>query len=117
MKLYGSLQSRMMEASRPKTPEVGGGVTICLWTDRHAGTVRKVSPDGKKLWFTMDEATVVPQKGGYSNTYTYRTRTEVPEERWSLATLRKDGKWHEGNGLKGRVVCVGFREEYYDHGF
>lgn len=45
MELYGSLTNRIMESGRQPQPEVGMGVTECLWSDTHAYFICDVKDD------------------------------------------------------------------------
>ena len=55
----GSLVNHVMSCGKSPAPEEGMGCTFLSWTDRHAGTVRLVSPDGKRVWVSQDKETRV----------------------------------------------------------
>ena len=38
------------------TPTIGGGATVCHYSDRTACTVVRVSPSGKTIWMQEDTA-------------------------------------------------------------
>lgn len=42
---YGSVNNRIMERSKSKEPEIGMGVTECLWSDRHAWEIIAIKDD------------------------------------------------------------------------
>lgn len=87
------------------TPVVGMGVTELMWTDRHAGTIHRVSPSGKTVWFSNDTV------GGWDHDYG-RDFTPNPTAPMKVARLTKRG-WTSG----GTRVRVGDRSEYRDPSF
>lgn len=121
-KLYGSLNSRLMEAAKQPKPEVGMGATITYHTDRTACTIVSVSEDGKRIETTPDKAirTDLNPDGSAPMTdcqsYRYESQPDANRTAW---TLRKDGGWvKEGEPLrKGQRICLGFRDEHYDYSF
>jgi len=124
IRLYGSLNSRLMESSIQPTPEVGMGATITMHTDRHACTIVSISENGKRIETTRDKAFRLdlnpdgsPQMSD-SQSYRYETVLDGSHGR-SFWTLRKDGGWvKEGESLKGgQRICLGFRDEHYDYSF
>jgi hypothetical protein len=115
-----SVVNWMYGNSKSPEPEVGMGATMLMWTDRHAMTIHKVDLTGavKKIWVSADKATRIDKNGmSESQNYDYTNENQNNPERWILCTLRKDGRWHIGNSLKGTCVAVGFRREYYDYSF
>ena len=122
IKLYGSLNSRLMESANQPTPEVGMGATITMHTDRHACTIVAISEDGKRIETTRDKAIRTDLKPDGSAPMTdcqsYRYET-VPDARREVWTLRKDGSWvKDGEPLRnGQRICLGFRSEHYDYSF
>lgn len=122
IKLYGSLNSRLMESSKQPTPVVGMGATITFHTDRTACTVASVSENGKRIETTRDlaERTDLNPDGSAPMTdcqsYKYTTLPDARREAW---TIRKDGGWvKEGESLRGgQRICLGFRSEHYDYSF
>lgn len=97
-------------------PEVGMGATICLWTDRHAATVIKVSPSGREVTVQHDHARLTNKDGIYGNqTYEYSPNPDGPTE---VFTLRKNGRYtRKGEEMGGTTLHVGDRREYYDPSF
>lgn len=95
-------------------PEVGMGCTECLWSDRHAGTITRVSDSFKTIWFKRDIATRVDSNGmSDCQDYEYKFDPDAPEHK---ATLRKDGRYRTV-GKYGNYVALGWRDEYYDFSF
>lgn len=94
-------------------PAVGMGLTLLGWTDRHAGTVERVSPSGKTFWFREDRA-IRTDGNGMSESQTYRFEPN-PDAPLKTARLRKAGGWYESPG--GRRIRLGERSEYYDYSF
>lgn len=115
--MIGSLVNKIMSESKHPTPEVGMGATICMWSDRHAGTIVRVSKSGKEIDFQYDEAHRV-DKNGISESQEYEYKRN-PDASILTFTLRKDGRWvMKGEPThNGRSLAIGFREKYYDFTF
>ena len=62
----------------PETVKVGDGVTMYVGSDSYAGTVTKVSPSGKTIEWTMDEAKRVDSNGAYTEDQTYEYTSVEP---------------------------------------
>ncbi len=93
------------------TPEVGMGVTVLMWTDRHAGTITRVDPKGRKFWFREDTAIRTDSYGmSDCQSYRYEPNPSAPEE---LAVLKKNGAWRTGRGQ----MRLGDRRAYHDFSF
>lgn len=93
------------------TPEVGMGITILMWTDRHAGTITRVSPSGKTIWYQQDEATRTDDHGmSESQEYEYKADTNAEVR---SARLTKSGAWKD----HGTQIALGYRNEYHDFSF
>lgn len=110
----GSLINNIYSNALPKEPEVGMGVTECMWSDRHAYTIVEVK--GDKLVIQRDKVIRV-DKNGFSESQEY---TYEPNPNSSKITIakRKDGRYRQvGSGNGGSVFSIGFREEYYDYSF
>ena len=109
---HGSLQNLLASnvAGCP-APEVAMGVTIVRWTDRDAGTITRVSPSKKTIWFREDNAKRTDKLGmtDSGQTYEFTANPEAPEHK---AVLR-GGKWKS----KGLSIIVGRREKYHDFSF
>lgn len=94
-------------------PTPGMGCTVLMYSDRRAGTITRVSPSGKTIWFTCDEATRIDSNGmSDMQEYSYKTIEGAPE---LSARMNKRGQYRMKGG--GSVVAVGYRREYYDFSF
>ena len=107
----------------PATAKVGDGATICLWSDRHAGTIIKVTKS--TITVQRDKATLDPNwkpewvAGGFAGhctnqddqTYTYERdlKGEVETFRWST-------KYNQ-YGQPGNLRAIKGRHEFYDYNF
>lgn len=113
MRVFGSLNNRMMEDAKPPVPEVGMGVTILMYTDRVAATITWVSKSGKTITIQRDNEIRTDSNGqSESQEYTY---TPNPNGQLTTVSLRKDGRWKEAKSTT--VVRLGVRDSYYDYGF
>jgi hypothetical protein len=109
MSLINALLGNMVNTP---APVAGLGVTELGWTDRHAGTITRVSPNGKRLWFTLDIATRTDANGmSESQTYTYAQNPSAQERE---ARLCKNG-WKIVGSRNG--LSLGRREKYHDYSF
>lgn len=110
--IYGSLFNRLMENSKPVTPEVGMGATLLMYSDRHAATVTKVfSPT--TIVIQEDNASRTDKNGmSESQEYAYTPNTGAEEV---FVTLRKDGRWKVKKSQT--VVMLGERDAYHDYSF
>ena len=126
-KWYGSVQNRMMEKSTPKIrPEIGMGVTECLWSDRHAWEVAGV----------IDEKHIVIRRMGHKCKDYYAGDWEVfPNPDGEICHLVfRSGRWRDrlwdekyengklvsrkpGRRLGTNGWYVGSAEEYEDPSF
>lgn len=111
--MEGNLINRIMERSVGVTPEVGMGCTICMYSDRHAATIVRISPSGKTLYVQQDDAKVV--KGSAHDGSAEYEYTRNPNYRERAFRWTKRG-WREG-GANGTGLLVGRRDEYYDPHF
>jgi len=97
-------------------PKPGMGATISYGSDSYPYTIHKV--DGKKLWASEDDATMKSGKDIYSGQdYDYSNNNQNNPDVWSLFTLRKDSRWHQGTTMNGKVLYIGTRRKYYDPSF
>lgn len=105
-------------SSIPVVPAPGVGATRQLWSDRHAGTIVRVSKSGKALWWVRDIAVVVSgSEFDGSAEYDYRPDPAGAELKF---TLRRNGRWViEGAGMndRGSGLGIGSRREYRDPSF
>lgn len=120
----GSLVNHMysrMTIGAPE-PEVGMGVTMLGWTDRHAGTIVEVNNKKRYIAVTEDHAKRIDNNGiSESQEYEY-----TPDFNGYRIYYRKDrkGEWrmcfyNENKRLvfgRGGLI-VGHREKYHDYSF
>lgn len=92
-------------------PSVGMGITVLMWTDRHAGTITRVSPSGKTFWFQEDIATRT-DKNGMSDSQSYEFMPN-PDASIQCARLTKSGAYK----CNGTQIRVGDRDAYHDYSF
>lgn len=112
MARYGNLLHQIVSTKSDKTPVVGMGVTVLLWSDRHAGTIIRVSPSGKTFWFQDDKVTRIDNLGmtDSGQKYSYEPNPNAPEQK---AVLTKKG-WKVVRGTK---ILLDVRDEHYDFSF
>lgn len=110
-------------ALTPATVKVGDGVTINLWSDRHAATVIKVT--AKTVTVRRDKATLNPDfkpefiPGGFAahctnqreQSYTYE-----PDEKGEVTTFHWSDKFQR-YGQPGNLTLSKGRHEFYDYNF
>ena len=105
------------------TPTVGGGATVCHYSDRTACTIIRITPTGKTIWMQEDTAVLDGWKpefvsGGFSGhcvnnaeqTYQYSPNPVGPVHR---ASLRKDGWFRTTN----REPVIPGRRHFHDYNF
>lgn len=116
MKLYGSLNNRLMEVSKMPIPTVGMGVTFLHYTDRDAGTIIEVR-NSRTIVVQEDIATRTDtNEMSESQSYTFSPNPNGPKGTY---TLRKNGQWVK-RGIKmnqGGCLLIGHRSKYYDYSF
>lgn len=94
-------------------PEIGQGVTICLWSDCEPATIIGVSPGGKKI--TIQEDTWRrTDDNGMSDSQEYEYDRD-PNGEIHVASLRKDGTYRLAKS-KTRVSLFG-RRKFHDFSF
>ena len=110
MKIYGSLNNRIMESSKGPKPVVGMGATVTCYTDRHAATISWVSPSGKTLKVREDDVKRIDNNGmSECQTYEYTPNPNAPEITYRLG---KHG-WRSNRG----GLVIGHRLHYHDFSF
>lgn len=107
----------------PATAKVGNGATICLWSDRHACTIIKVTKT--TVTVRRDKATLKPEfkpdfiVGGFSvhctnqeeQDYTYEA-----DENGTVETFYWSNKYNQ-YGTPNNPCLIRGRHEYYDYNF
>lgn len=118
MRLYGSLNNRLMERAKPQEPKIGMGATELLYSDRRAVTIVEVSWNKKTIVVQRDNAERTDNLGMTDCGQAYRYSANPNGARY-VYTLRKNGAYvRAGESLKGgTVLLVGERDEYYDFSF
>ena len=104
--------------------QVGDGVTINMWSDRHAGTVVFVSKSGREVHVQQDNAKRT-DKNGMSESQSYEYERN-PNGRVTKYTLRTSKDWKgethyhyvtKGCSLKDGDKLTKGRREYFDYSF
>ena len=106
----GSMVNHVMSGGSQKLPAVGTGVTMLAWTDRHAGTVVKVTRT--QVHVRRDKATRV-DKNGLSESQTYRYE---PDAEGSVYVFRLTKRGWRCTKM-GWGLLIGERAEYVDPSF
>lgn len=116
--MYGSLQNRMQENHVAATPEVGMGATILAYTDRYAGTVVRVYPNGAFV-VQEDHAKRTDSNGmSESQTYEYSPNPNGAEHLFKRVSRgRAKGQYRENGRMQGNGVMLGVRRKYNDFSF
>lgn len=91
---------------------VGDGATMCLASDRYAGTIVGKSASGKTLDWQQDRAIRI-DTNGISEIQEYRYE-RMPNVQIRKFTLRKNGRYIERGGSLHSAFLVPGRREYYD---
>lgn len=112
MAKYGNVLHIIADSRSKVAPKVGMGVTVLMWTDRHAGTITEVSKSGKSFTFQQDDATRTDSLGRTDSGQKY-AYTPNPVATPQKALLSKNGWKVVGAGK----ILLDVRDEYYDHGF
>ena len=107
----GSLMNHIysLASSPPGGPKVGMGATILCWTDRHPGTIVKVTPT--QIHVQEDHA-VRLDAFGMSEHQEYRYE---PDPRAPIIIFRKTKRDYRCSG--GNGLGIGYRDKYYDYSF
>lgn len=107
----------------PANAKVGDGATVNLWSDRHAGTIVRVTRT--TVTVRRDKATLNPEFkpnfviGGFAahctnlgdQEYTYE-----PDEQGDETTIRWSNKY-QSYGRPGNLTLSKGRHEFYDYNF
>ena len=118
MKWYGSLNNRVMENSRGAQPEVGMGVTQCLWSDRHPWEIIAVKDERHITIRRLDAKRT--DHSGFSECQEYEYTSNENNPVYELFKNKK-GRWVIRIGKNGVDNSygwyIGVAEEYYDFTF
>lgn len=110
----GSLVNNVLENTNNNVvPEVGMGITVCMFSDRYAGTITKVSPSKKTFSFTRDKVVRV-DKNGMSDCQVYNYESD-PNGYEMKARIRKNGKYKTEH--TDCSIILNYRDSYHDYSF
>ncbi len=104
-----SMTNYLMAGGKQVEPTVGVGATMCAWTDRHAGTIIKVTPN--QIHVREDKATRTDGRG-MCDSQEYRYESD-PEGEVRIFRKTKRG-WRSTDGM---YLAIGVRDEHYDYSF
>lgn len=116
---YGNLNNRFLERAGNNTiPQVGMGVTECLWSDRHPYEIIEVK-DNRHITIRGLRARRIDDNGfSECQEYEYFSDPEAPVYR---LYKNKKGRWVRRVGKNGvdnsSGWYIGRAEEYYDFTF
>lgn len=122
MRLFGSFNNRVMESgSAAVAPVVGMGVTVILYSDRHAATITEVVGNAKHEPRTVTvqyDNAIRTDSYGMSDSQDYRYEADL-NGRVEVYTLRRNGRWvRRGEGSKsGTSIALDVRDHHHDFGF
>ena len=103
----GSLTNWMMAGG--VQPKVGMGATVLCWTDRHAGTIVKITPTQIHI---QEDTVKRTDRNGVSECQTYEYSSN-PQGK--IHVFRKTKTGYRNNA--GNALCIGERDSYYDYSF
>jgi hypothetical protein len=114
----GSLVNHVYSRAVQPTPAVGMGATILAWSDRYAGTIIAVHPDGS-FDVQEDKATRTDANGmSESQTYAYEPNPAGRVHKFRVVKRGKaKGELREAGKRGGYGVMVGVRRKYHDFSF
>jgi len=128
--MFGSLQNRLKEFMVIGAPEpvVGMGVTIIMYSDRHAGTVFHVTKKGEETTIIVRRDRVDRiDNNGMSESQQYKYTPDVNGYAYYFKQKRANSLWQQyimnrdtgrlNKNKNGHGLYVGEREEYYDFSF
>ncbi len=116
---YGSLQNRLMEGcvGQP-APEVGMGVTECMWSDREPYEIVAVDDDRHITIRRLDYKRVDDNGMSECQDYEYFSN---PDNMAIRLFKDKNGRWVRRVGRNGvdrsSGWVIGFAERYFDFSF
>ena len=120
-----NVHSALMCNSKQIVPVEGMGATVCMWSDRHAGTVLWIDQAKSIVCIRRDKATAENQM--HNRGWAYEADPRGEEYRFKL----KDGIWRQLEYVywtgkprwvltkkgSGMGLTLGKRDEYYDNTF
>lgn len=118
MKVYGSFQNRVLENMTGIKPEVGMGVTECLWSDRRPYEIIEVVDDRHITVRALDYKRI--DNNGFSDCQEYEYFSN-PDRHTERLYKNKNGRWVRRVGTRGVDNSSGWHigraEYYYDFTF
>lgn len=123
----GSLVNHIYSGAKGSQPEIGMGATICMWSDRSAGTITDIFRKGKYTYIcvTQDDAKRI-DNNGMSECQEYEYTHNPDGRKFYFRSTMTDTSWEAVymNSETGRFkkttsygVAVGVRKQYYDFSF
>lgn len=114
----GSLMNHIYSTAKMPVPQVGFGATVLSWTDRYAGTIIAVRPDGS-FDVQADKATRKDDYG-ISDCQRYSYEADPNGRVFTFAPVKRGkskGQIRENGSKGGFGVLIGVRDQYYDYSF
>jgi hypothetical protein len=113
---------KQIRTEEKREVEVGDGVTVCLYSDRHAGTIIKRTK--ASITVQYDKATVNPEfkpemvAGGFGGHCTNQNEQTYTYERDLKGTI-EIYRWSEkyGRFQNGDISIINGRRTFYDYNF
>lgn len=110
----GSLINHVLSgANGGVTPTIGMGATVLCWSDRHAGTVVKVT---RCTLVVQEDTATRTDTNGRSEVQAYDYARNPDGRLWKFR-LTKRGWRAEGSGGQGNGLLLGDRRKYHDYSF
>ena len=107
----GSLINQVMTQSRQPDPIAGMGATICMFTDRHAATIVKVT--STQVHVQEDAAKRIDTNGMCDSGQEYEY-TPQPKALVQVFRRNKRGVYRNASG---NTLSIGHRSKFYDFSF
>lgn len=119
----GSLVNYVYGNRGAPEPEIGMGVTFLHWSDRSAGTIVEILPNGY-IGVKGDKARRIDNNGmSEAQEYEYFPNPEAPTlyyrlnktGRWEAVRMNQHtGRWKKSDNYQ---IVLGHRDAYYDFSF
>jgi len=114
---YGSMDNIVCEGiGNSLKLEIGMGVTVLSYTDRHPATIISISKSGKSFKAQEDNARRIDDNGMSDSQeweYSRNDHGQIYEFR-----MAKNGRFYtKGGQVHGNGCIIGHREKYFDFSF
>ena len=109
---YGSFFNRVMDQSGQPVPEIGMGVTLLWWSDRHAATIVDIVryKNGNIDYIVVQrDIAIRTDNNGMSDAQTYRYECNPMGTRHFIKRNRRTGRYSN--------ILLNHRKEYHDYTF